>query len=72
MPNPLYNNMHGGNRSQGEGASNKSKGSAPGGGMSMKTANWPGVPGPTQRKDRSAGVKKSGSLGAFTVKAEGL
>lgn len=26
--------------------------------MPEKTASWPGVPGPTQPRDRSAGVKK--------------
>lgn len=72
MPNPHYNNMHGANRGQGEGASNKSKGSKPGGGMPMKTANWPGVPGKTQG-NRSAGVKTTGHKGAaFEVKKIGL
>ncbi len=26
--------------------------------VNEKTANWPGLPGPTQPRDRSAGVKK--------------
>lgn len=33
-----------------------------------KTANWPGVPGRTQPKDRSAGVKKIRQ----TLKSEGI
>ena len=72
MPNALYNNMHGANRSQGEGASNKAQGSKSGGGTPMKTANWPAVPGKTQSKDRSAGVKKTGRMGSFHVKQTGL
>lgn len=71
MPNPIYNNMHGANRKQGEGSSNTSKGSKPSGSMPMKTANWPGVPGKTQ-SSRSAGVKTTGKLGAFEVKKIGL
>lgn len=73
MPNPIYNNQHGANRSQGEGASNKARGSSPGGSMPMKTANWPGVPGKTQSGNRSAGVKTTGHKGAaFAVKKTGL
>lgn len=71
MPNPHYNNMHGANRGQGEGASNTSNGSKPSGGMPMKTANWPGVSGKTQ-SSRSAGVKTTGHKGGFYVKKEGL
>lgn len=72
MPNPRFNNMHGANRTQGEGASNTSKGSKPAAGTPMKTANWPGVPGKTQSSDRSCGCKKTGSKGDFYVKQIGL
>lgn len=33
----------------------------------MKTANWPGLPGKSQGKDRSAGVPKKGWKGEFYV-----
>lgn len=72
MPNPIYNNQHGANRKQGDGASNGAKGSKPSGGTPMKTANWPGLPGKTQSGNRSAGVKTTGKLGAFEVKKIGL
>ena len=71
MPNPLYNNMHGANRSQGAGASNSAKGSKPSSG-SDKTANWPGNPGPTQGKARNAGQPTTGHKGPFYVKKAGL
>lgn len=72
MPNPIYNNQHGSNRTQGAGADTKARGSKPSGAMPMKTANWPGVPGKTQSGDRSAGVKKTGHKGDFYVKKQGL
>ena len=37
-----------------------------------KSTNWPGLPGPGQKKDRSAGVKKSGYRGSFHIKQVGL
>ncbi len=36
----------------------KAKSPAPAPGMPMRTANWPGIPGKPQSKDRSGGVKK--------------
>lgn len=71
MPNPHYNNMHGANRKQGDGASNSSKGSSPAS-IPEKTANWPGVAGKTQSKDRSAGVSKTGHCGPFDVVKKGI
>ena len=58
MPNPHYNSMHGSNRKVAEGGSNKASGSSPKASMPEKTANWPGLPGKAQSKDRSGGVKK--------------
>jgi hypothetical protein len=62
MPNPRWNKM-------------SSKGGAQndlGGGTTKpfkeSTASWPGVPGKTQPKDRSFGVKKVKQ----TVKSEGI
>ena len=40
--------------------------------MKMSTANWAGLPGGTQNKDRSGGTPKKGTLGSFYVKQEGL
>lgn len=36
----------------------KRKAGAPAAKVNEKTANWPGLPGPAQPRDRSAGVKK--------------
>ena len=37
-----------------------------------KSPSWPSVPGKTQGKDRSGGVTKTGKLGKFNVKSEGV
>ena len=37
-----------------------------------KSPKWPSVPGKTQSKDRSNGVTKTGKLGKFNVKSEGI
>lgn len=71
MPNPRWNNQHGANDKSGGGAPGF-KGSKPSGSMPMKTANWAGLPGKTQSKDRSAGVKKTGHKVSFHVKATGI
>lgn len=55
MPNPIYNNQHGSNRTQGAGADTKARGSKPSGAMPMKTANWPGLPGPAQPSRSKSG-----------------
>lgn len=72
MPNPLYNNMHGANKKGPGGHSNKAPGSKANEAMPEKTAAWPGLPGKAQSKDRSGGTQKSGPLGPFRVKSEGL
>ena len=72
MPNPRWNNMHGPNDKSGGGHKEGARGSAPSGGVTYKTANWPGLPGATQSKDRSAGVKKTGHKGPFHYVAKGL
>ena len=46
-----------------------------GGGGSVpgnKDSGFPGVPGKAQPKDRSNGVTKTGKLGPFNVKSEGI
>ncbi len=40
--------------------------------MPMKTANWAGLPGKTQPTNRAAGDPKSGSMGPFNHKSEGV
>jgi len=63
MPNKFNNKITGGTgAATGQRASGKSTA------MPMKTASWPGVPGKTQPKDRSGGVKKAN----VHVKSEGL
>ena len=56
MANKYYNNMHGDNFPGGKGAPTGQRGSKSG--MPENTANWGDVPGKTQSKDRSGGVKK--------------
>ena len=58
-------------QSGGEGGSNKAMGSRPGLPSSDKTANWPGVPGKTQRS-RAGGAPTTGYAGSFEVKKVGL
>lgn len=41
-------------------------------GLPNKTAAWPGVPGGTQSKSRSAGYPTEGPKGPFYVKKVGL
>lgn len=41
-------------------------------GMPEKTANWPGLPGPTQKKSRAEGYPTSGWIGQFSHKKTGL
>ena len=73
MPNKRWNSMHGGNDKSGGGHREGARGSPIGTSATpVKTAAWPGVPGKTQSKDRSAGVKKTGHKGSFHVKQQGL
>jgi hypothetical protein len=72
MPNKRWNSMHGANDKSGGGHSNKAPGSSPKESMPEKTAAWPGLPGKAQSKDRSGGTAKSGPLGPFYVKKDGL
>ena len=72
MPNPRWNNQHGANDASGGGHREGTKGSAPSGSVSEKSTNWPGLPGPTQPKDRSAGQPKKGWKGEFQVKKVGI
>lgn len=71
MPNPHYNNMHGANRKGVGGHSNKAPGAKSGASMPEKTAAWPGLPGKSG-PNRSGGTPKSGPLGPFHVKGEGI
>ena len=52
MPNPRHSKA-----ASSQGKPDKPR-KAPAENMPMKTANWPGLPGPSQSKDRSGGVKK--------------
>lgn len=56
MPNKFFNNMHGINYSSSKGPPTGQRGGETA--MPDKVANWPGVPGKMQSKDRSGGVKK--------------
>lgn len=69
MSNKYWNNQHGANF--GHPPVKEPGGSKPKSG-SEKVANWPGVPGKTQSKDRSAGQPKKGWKGPFQVKQQGL
>ena len=64
--------MHGANDKSGGGAPSLPSGSTPSAPGADKTANWPGLPGPTQPKARNAGAPKTGHKGSFYVKAVGL
>ena len=55
----------------GEGGPNKACGSKPNPSAPDKTANWPGVPGKTQRS-RAGGAPTTGHAGPFEVKKVGL
>ena len=73
MANKYYGNLTGnGKFSGGGGGSNKPTGKRPTLTLPNKTANWPGVPGGTQTKSRSAGVSETGHKGPFYVKKVGL
>ena len=39
----------------GEGGSNTARGTSPSSSMPEKTASWPGLPGPTQKRNRANG-----------------
>lgn len=65
MPNKYHENMNAPPSSQ-------PKGGKGGGKMNTKDSGFPGVPGKTQPKDRSNGTPKTGKLGPFHVKQEGL
>ena len=59
-------------QSGGGGGSNKPAGKRPTLTLPNKTANWPGVPGGTQSRSRSAGVPETGHKGSFYVRKVGL
>ena len=59
-------------QSGGKGGDNKAAGKRPTLTLPNKTANWPGVPGGTQSRSRSAGVPEIGHKGPFYVKKVGL
>ena len=72
MSNKYHGNLTGnGKQSGGEGGSNKAMGSRPGLSAPDKTANWPGVPGKTQRS-RAGGAPTTGYAGPFEVKKVGI
>lgn len=64
-------NKHYDKRGAGQGGSNKPMGASPSAPMPERTANWPGVPGKTQ-KGRSGGTAKAGYFGPFYVKSDGI
>lgn len=66
MANKFYDK-----RNAGQGGSNKAMGASPSASMPERTANWPGVPGKTQ-KSRAGGAPKTGHCGPFYVKSEGI
>lgn len=66
-----YHNSGPSKQTGGEGGSNKAMGASPSSSMPEKTANWPGVPGKTQ-KGRAGGAPASGKRGPFYVKKIGL
>jgi len=72
VPNKRWNNMHGANDKSGGGAPSLPSGSPPSAPGAEKTVDWPGLPGQTQSKDRSAGQPKKGWKGEFYVKKVGL
>jgi hypothetical protein len=65
MPNKYYANQTAPQSSQ---PSSGSHGSI----KNVKDSGFPGVPGKTQPRDRSNGIPKTGKLGPFRVKSEGL
>lgn len=71
MANRYHGNLTGNGKLTGGGHTEPS-----GGGSSPQgktgTANWPGLPGKSQGSDRSGGVSKSGHMGPFSHKKEGL
>lgn len=70
--NKYHTNTGNGKFSGGEGGSNKAQGRRPTLTLPNKTANWPGAPGNTQSKSRSAGMPETGKRGPFYVKKDGL
>ena len=60
MANPLFSDVAATKRDSNSSRKPPSPGTGQGGGSSMdvKSPNWPGVPGKTQPKDRSAGVPR--------------
>lgn len=72
MPNPHYNNMHGANRKGAGGGKMSAEGTKPESFSKQGTANWGGLPGKTQGKDRSGGAPTTGKRGPFYVKKLGL
>ena len=72
MPNKYWNNTTGPNHGTKGGCSNKPMGSGVPTSMPMGTADWPGLPGATQKKSRSGGTPTTGTLGPFQHKKDGL
>lgn len=71
MPNPRWNNQHGANRKD-PAPAKPTQGSPPAAPSGTKVADWPGLPGKTQSRPRSAGTPKRGYKGEFHVKQKGL
>lgn len=57
MPNPDFNDDFNQRRSSAKPPATSTPG--PQGSVNEKNVNWPGVPGQTQSKSRSGGVKKA-------------